>query len=747
MRATKRAWASVRMADLGPLVARAAAIGAAILLAAGCTPREEVVDLAVGLSLADARIDEATIALGEHTSRWHLASGWVFQRADRHPRMTYAVARSHATVRFRASRPGRVGIHLWGRPVEKRLAIGRALEASVNGRLVGRRTVGPRMRRYTFYIDQGLLRPGTNELTLELVPPDTDPDDPAMAFTAVKLAREASPPSEPRRTADGGGLILPAGTRLDYYLALPENPLLDLSGVEFGAGGAGLLRVLVAEDGVEPMEVLRVDEPERRARADLSAFASRIVRLSLETAPAGGPVGSGADVSLRSARILGPRRPDGAAGNDFGDSEGNDGQRGPTRRNVLLYVVDALRADRLGVYGHQRDVSPRLDRFAERATVFESASAQSSWTRASMASVFTGLWPLAHDTNGREDVLAAEAVTLAEVLADHGYDTIAVALNPNVFADFGFDQGFHEFAELWSRPADHALAEVRSRLASRGDERPFFLWVHTIDPHTPYAAPGEFRSRYDESAHGGLDLERPPGHRHTRRMSEDERARYRDHLLARYDAEIYFADRVFGELIELLERDGLLDRTLLIFVSDHGEEFLDHGKWLHGKDLHRSSLDIPLVIRMPGQEEGRRVSAPVQHIDLMPTVLDFAGIAPPPGLTGRSLLPLVTASRQETPPPIVFSYLHLDGPPYASAIDGRWKLVNRYAEGRISGGLFDLSEDPGERVNLVLEMPIRARYMELQLEARLAAGRRLATSGATIDKRTEAALRALGYLQ
>ena len=222
-------------------------------------------------------------------------------------------------------------------------------------------------------------------------------------------------------------------------------------------------------------------------------------------------------------------------------------------------------------------------------------------------------------------------------------------------------------------------------------------------------------------------------------------------LVALYDAEIAFNDAAFGELVDMLEEHSLLESTLVIFVSDHGEEFLEHGTWGHGRNLMAANLNVPLVIRFPDRGHGQRVSDVVQHIDLMPTILDLAGVEIPEAVEGRSLLPLVDPATDGAAPASrpAFSYLHLDGAPNRSLVDDRWTLVQRLdSQGEPTWtALFDRRLDRGEQQDLSLEYPIRVRYMELLLEAKMREGSLLTTEEAVLDEETEKALKALGYLQ
>jgi len=421
----------------------------------------------------------------------------------------------------------------------------------------------------------------------------------------------------------------------------------------------------------------------------------------------------------------------------------------PRRPNVVVYLIDALRPDRLGAYGHEASVSPRIDSFALDATLFESAWAQSSWTKASVGSIFTGVWPPVHGANRRQDVLPDTAETLAERLRAKGYWTAALSANPNIVEPFGFAQGFDSFqyfdrGRKRSAVAHDALEGVLDQAAGR----PFFLYLHTVDPHTPYAPPSPFRERYVRG-----DIEDPAlGRNQTLFDLEAGRveatAQLTADLEALYAGEIASNDHSFGLLLDTLSRRGLAGETVVVLVSDHGEEFGDHGRWTHGKQLYVESLAIPLIIRLPGVAGGRRVEAPVQQIDLVPTLLDYLRVDRPDGLEGLSLLPLMTGESMSLSERALFSYLHLSGPPGASVVHGDWKLIERYPNGKpVRRWLFNLRRDPGEAENLADVHGEIAQRLSLRLAGRLERDTEGQPETLRIDETLRQELEALGYLQ
>lgn len=424
---------------------------------------------------------------------------------------------------------------------------------------------------------------------------------------------------------------------------------------------------------------------------------------------------------------------------------GGGGDRGPRRPNIVLYVVDTVRADRLGVYGYEKPTSPRLDAFAANALVFENAYAQSSWTRPAVASMFTGLLPPAHRAVGRRSVLPEEAVTLAEILAAAGYETMGLVRNPNVGRTFGFAQGFARF-RTEDRDRDETMLErVRLWLDERQDAgAPFFLYLHAIDPHGPYDPGPEFEKMFDAG-------DAPARYRTVRYLLELNRGEVEpdagaaEALSRLYDAEVAQNDRAFGQLLDELEARGLADDTAVIHVSDHGEEFEEHGRWEHGISLYEEVLRVPLVMRVPGVSP-RRIATPAQHIDLLPTLLGHLGVEGPV-TDGWDLLagPRRGEARRD-----VYAHLDVDVHRAAAVIRGRYKLVLPQSPSQgTEPMLFDLQADPGELVNLASARPeIVERMMTLLVDRNLAGEAAPATEidDARIDEETKRRLRALGYV-
>lgn len=316
--------------------------------------------------------------------------------------------------------------------------------------------------------------------------------------------------------------------------------------------------------------------------------------------------------------------------------------------HVVFVTWDSARVDHLSAYDYVRSTTPALDAVAAESVRFDRAIAQHNWTLPSYASIFTSL----HNWEFPGLQWGPSNLTLTEVLRENGFRTVGIVQNPNLSAEFHFDQGFdayHEYAE--SLPAREITAAALDSLRSLPhQEQPVFLFVHYQGPHWPYPAESPFVAEFLRP-----DSTRLPPQRINRLLAShgenwdpeapDAASRVR-YILDLYDADLRATDAALGELVDGLKQRGLWDRTLFVFNSDHGEEFNERGSFGHAHgNLYPELTHVPLIIRFPPGLgiEPTRIAAPVQNLDIFPTVLDALGIAVPSGLSGRSLLPLEAA--------------------------------------------------------------------------------------------------------
>ncbi len=424
-------------------------------------------------------------------------------------------------------------------------------------------------------------------------------------------------------------------------------------------------------------------------------------------------------------------------------------------RSMILIVLDTLRPDHMSLYGYDRATTPFLGRLGRESLVFDRAYVPASWTRASMASLFTSRLPESHGCEGRDGMLAPQVETLAEVLSAEGYDTLAVVANGNVADRWGFNQGFDHFRYLRGslrRPyADAARMDpaVRKATAMLGGS-PFFLYLHYVDPHDPYFVHPGFE--YADPAYAGpID-----GSLKTLKPFNRKRPTGADiaHVEALYDGEIAWLDDHLRGLVAHLTETGLLDRAWLVVTSDHGEGLWRHRIRGHGHEVHEEQLLVPLMIRPPGgMRAGRRLAEPVSLIDVAPTLLELAGLSPPPDFEGRSWAAFLRGTGAVPGRPIIVDE-ELDVFRMAAVIDGDAKLIADYR--RRTFRFYDLASDPDEQHAETAKSPDAlaepARRLERVLRREITRARRnrpedgATTNSEDIDEALRQQLEALGYM-
>jgi arylsulfatase A-like enzyme len=429
--------------------------------------------------------------------------------------------------------------------------------------------------------------------------------------------------------------------------------------------------------------------------------------------------------------------------------------------NLILISIDTLRADHLSAYGYERATSPSIDALAEESVVFEKAFSQSPKTASSHMTIMTGLYPEAHGLVNWDEAhnrLGAGVPTLAGLLRDAGYRTEAYTWGGNVRAELGFDRGFDVYEHAREAVFDRAGEALEEFAAASGP--PFFLFLHTYEVHDPYAPPAEYAGRFLDPEYSGRipSSEEELGAAiggggswwqrhlvywgHVDRNSDEDVTRLRD----LYDAAIAFVDQQIGDFLGLLGPLGLESNTVVVLLSDHGEEFFEHRGFLHD-NLFQEVLHVPLMIRFPGGSgplAPRRVEEVVRLVDLAPTILEHLQLPIPAHVQGASLLPVLKG--EDTSSRAVFSQWGALG--MKSMRVGNWKVVY-YPQSRF---LFDLSQDPFEQRNLAKRHPGQERGLHDSLEQILAESRTLreslgpAPSPPELSDEVRKELKALGYL-
>jgi arylsulfatase A-like enzyme len=388
------------------------------------------------------------------------------------------------------------------------------------------------------------------------------------------------------------------------------------------------------------------------------------------------------------------------------------------RFNVIIVTIDTLRADHLSCYGYGKPTSPRIDAFASDAALFEHACCQSSQTLPSHTSIMVGMNPRSHKVISHESYLDEKLTTLAEILKRRGYRTGAFISSHSLDSKFHLDQGFDTYWEVQKEFSiqERQLQKLQERCATTdaalawledAAHSDFFLWIHWFDPHRPYDPPPRYVDEFAGGYAGTVDSEAEfmmkVWREHIDLTPEDV-----DHLVGRYDGEIAFTDAQVGRLIDELNSRGLMDKTILIITSDHGEILYEHEYYFgHDIGLYDECIMVPLIIRVPGLDpRGLRISPLVQSLDIMPTVLEVLGINRPGYLEGKSLLPLMRGDDKST---VDYAFSETfpfpeKCPPRHAVRTADAKLIwKETADGGIEKVYYDLASDPGEKINLYSE--------------------------------------------
>jgi len=380
---------------------------------------------------------------------------------------------------------------------------------------------------------------------------------------------------------------------------------------------------------------------------------------------------------------------------------GGDGEKGRDL-SVLLVIIDTMRADRLGTSGYPRDLTPTLDSLSASGTLFTHAQSQSSWTLPAVASILTGLTPRQHGavrTGATTCGLAPGLPTLHGMLHGGGWETGGFFNVLFLNEDFGFHRGFDHFDcegvtnRLSLRNAATTVDAAIAWLDGLEPDSRFLAVVHFYDPHIPYAPPPPFDTLYTDPSYSGSCGPEWGNVMQLNSVNDGDStiaAEGLENLEALYDGEIAFTDQETGRLLAWLRSSGLADSTIVVVVSDHGEEFMEHSGIEHGRTFYEEITAIPLIFSGPGIPEGVVIAEPVSQIDIVPTVLAMLSLPVETGQQGRDLF-----GPSGVPADIHASNLLWCAVQEVSVLRGSLKLI--WVTDGSDGELFDLAADPMER--------------------------------------------------
>lgn len=547
-----------------------------------------------------------------------------------------------------------------------------------------------------------------------------------------------------REVAVGGSrrlaLVLNSPATLSYHIEVPKDGVLRFGVAAPGGKVAAKVSVTPASGRTQVLWSGEVGGSWQKQGAALSSLAGQVVKLEFAAEGAGQIAWSQPEILVPEVKLAAFE---------------------PVKQTIVL-LIDTLRASKLQLYNPSEVVrTPALNTLGEEGTVFDAAQSAENWTKPSVASVLTSLYPMTHGTKRTESKLPQDALMVSEVFKRAGFSTASFLANGYVSNKFGFDQGWDYYTnyirENKSTVARNVFRDAGNWIEKHKGDR-FFVYIQTIDPHVPYDPPGELLREYDPKPYSGIVSPRRTADLLSKAKAVPPKVRLserdREHLEALHNAEITYHDNYLGEFIERLKRLGLYDNVMFVVTSDHGEEFYEHGSYGHGHSVFQEMIHVPMMFRRPGLVPGgQRMTSTVSTMDITPTVLSAAGLDVPEVMEGHSQLDHIRGGAQPGPAVAFTDFLYDQHVIRA----GRYKLIVR----GIKPTLYDLQRDPGEKTALELRQhPVAMRYCRNLLGQFLGAtdrtnwlapnreqhkARQLRKEDTRIDAETHEQLKALGY--
>ncbi|MFN0151403.1 MAG: sulfatase-like hydrolase/transferase [bacterium] len=425
--------------------------------------------------------------------------------------------------------------------------------------------------------------------------------------------------------------------------------------------------------------------------------------------------------------------------------------------DFMIFMIDALRADRVGAYGYGRDTTPTLDSLAAAGVQFENATSNANMTRLTVPSIFTLLYPSTLGMASTLTMMSPRTLTVAELMKNAGYQTLAYIPNPSMKKRLNFDQGFDVYDDkiFYVRKfrSWESMSVINERVLDwfRGNRgRRFFIYIHSCDAHAPYSPPPPYDTMF-------YDPSREETARQARPITEAEYARMHgyqrldgdrgdlNYYKGLYDGEVRYTDDKLGELLAEMRRLNVAEKTIFFFSADHGEGFLEHGEWDHGHHAYDEVIHVPLIMTAPDARfRGSKIVPPVHTFDMSATVLDLAGVPLAPEFQAKSMMPLV---RGDSTP--VWEYSYIESDDVRALRSPQWKFIQDRQSGEEM--LFDLAADSAEYTNLVAADTLVAGDLRRKMAAIVKGNEMLGQLGfmetSDLDAETIEQLKALGYIE
>jgi len=550
-------------------------------------------------------------------------------------------------------------------------------------------------------------------------------------------------------------LALPLNGDLSYKIIIPRNAVLSFDLTLLELAGYGKHRqcdfiITFVSDGKEKIIFKNPLFPDERLlkwwikeTVDLSGLAGSQGRLVFKTES------KAPDAVLRSPFIPLLGNPVLSSGDISGDYP-----------SILMISIYTLRADHLGCYGYEHNTSPNIDKLAADSVLFERHYSASSWTLPSHLSLLTSTFPSMHQNMHPETRPERDVIMLQSILKGFNYYTFAYTTWFFVSPMFGFDYDFDQFIYSSGSPAPKVAGRTITQLKNF-PHGSFFFFLHFIDPHYNYNPPEKFRKKFVKSYSGKLsNLNAGDWTVFSKYGENDLSSKDLSHIISLYDGEIAYTDDSLGRLFDKLRNLGLYDNMFIILTSDHGEEFLDHGNWMHTQRLFEEITHVPLIIKFPTNKyRGMRIRTPVSQLDVLPTLLDFLNIPSPQQTSGVSLIPVIKGTSESRKKMIISETTDKASSPKFALYDAAYKYIQTMPGSKkvekskltVDDHLFNLIEDPKENKNIVDIDRNKAEYFRRHLKRFLDRTRKyymlLKTGlGENLDPKTKTMLRGLGYI-
>lgn len=679
-----------------------------------------VADLTQLFPLAEVSAETRVIDFGTLSAEENLLQGW--SGFEQNKSLSYIWSDGPASsVRIFLSYPRDtlLSIRCW--PFGFQGAPQQTISIFVNGKFLESRTLTPEPNVYPIRLPARFLKKGDNLLKfqygysrqpLSVAPKSDDRRFLAVGWDYLRIDSALSGKPSVKKASTDPVLLLPSNSYVTYYLQIPNGSVLTAEKVVANSPhnkNVTLKILLTGQSNLRKEFTLQVSSEDPRSMEwEIPDRSEKRVSLTV-MAVSDDPASLEASLELIRPVIRGPKP---EAVKEKPSKTIARLQSLKRRVNIIVYLLDALRADHLGVYGYQKPTSPNMDQLAKEGILFENAFAQAPYTLASVVSIFTSKYPTFINQSGK---LIGEYWTLAEVLKASGYQTLALSASPYVSKVYGTTQGFDDYQNVTVTPnlndsaskISKELFPVLKRFSRSSD--PFFMYIHSVNPHSPYRPPDPYFDAFRNPKQKPIDTSNE-NLADIRDGKVTAPTQFKDDIEAQYDGNILFGDSEIGNFMRMIRELGLAENTVVIITSDHGEEFFDHGGILHGGQLFDEMIRAPLIVWSPTIfSQPKRISTNVELIDLMPTIIDFALIRESyivPEMQGRSLVSLIEG---ETPQnDTVHSY---DPEINALAVrDSEWKYIYSpkgmgYGIGKSDtvDWLFNMKKDVRERQNKAAE--------------------------------------------